>query len=200
MDWLIGSVLVSPWYWCIKISSCTLWWMVPWLREISPFLNRGRLQWHLCHYIANAASPAREGLPVFPCSPCGDANARSLQDNSKIRPCLLLLMSGGRSCNPVAPRRFVGQSQMLCPGLLLSLSGSLRLWNQWTLLPVVNWSHAFPPIVSWWRWIVPTLPMWQQSSLPWPIATAAFLRYSNAADLSCRYSCWRAMISAPQTA
>ncbi len=37
---------------------------------------------------------ARNSSPF--CS-CGEVNARSLQDNSKIRAFLLLLMSGGRS-------------------------------------------------------------------------------------------------------
>jgi hypothetical protein len=35
--------------------------------------------------------------------PCGEGSACSLQDNSKIGPGLLLLMSGGRSWNPVGP-------------------------------------------------------------------------------------------------
>ncbi|HBI10799.1 MAG TPA: hypothetical protein DDY57_11770 [Franconibacter pulveris] len=38
-------------------------------------------------------------------SPCGEVNARSLQDNSKTRNALFLLMSGGRSWNPVGPRK-----------------------------------------------------------------------------------------------
>ncbi|CAD7559385.1 FIG00642651: hypothetical protein [Citrobacter europaeus] len=33
---------------------------------------------------------------IFMHSPCGEGSARSLQDNSKIRGYLLLLMSGGR--------------------------------------------------------------------------------------------------------
>jgi ornithine decarboxylase len=37
----------------------------------------------------------------------------------------------------------------------------------------------YPPIAAWWRWIVPTLPMWQQSSLRWPTATAAFWHYQT---------------------
>ncbi|MDE5190829.1 hypothetical protein PYX08_06770 [Citrobacter freundii] len=33
---------------------------------------------------------------IFTLSPCGEGSVRSLQDNSKIRGYLLLLMSGGR--------------------------------------------------------------------------------------------------------
>ncbi len=40
---------------------------------------------------------------LIPCPPCGEGSACSLQDNSKIGPGLLLLMSGGRSWNPVGP-------------------------------------------------------------------------------------------------
>jgi hypothetical protein len=35
-------------------------------------------------------------LLIFTLSPCGEGSVRSLQDNSKIRGYLLLLMSGGR--------------------------------------------------------------------------------------------------------
>ncbi|ORS90200.1 hypothetical protein AZE01_13690 [Escherichia coli] len=46
-------------------------------------------------YILSLIAVSRETPPLF-CS-CGEVNARSLQDNSKIRAFLLLLMSGGRS-------------------------------------------------------------------------------------------------------
>ncbi|ORD12702.1 hypothetical protein A4T37_20120 [Escherichia coli] len=46
-------------------------------------------------YILSLIAVSRETPRLF-CS-CGEVNARSLQDNSKIRAFLLLLMSGGRS-------------------------------------------------------------------------------------------------------
>ncbi|NYY73565.1 hypothetical protein DMN57_08045 [Escherichia coli] len=65
------------------------------MREFSP----------LCTEFARCTPPpyilayrrfARNSSLLCYCS-CGEVNARSLQDNSKIRAFLLLLMSGGRS-------------------------------------------------------------------------------------------------------
>ncbi|THE42484.1 hypothetical protein DJ535_01140 [Citrobacter murliniae] len=56
-------------------------------------------------YIAFNIAFMREDCPFlryfFTLPLCGDGNARSLQDNSKIRGYLLLLMSGGRGWLPV---------------------------------------------------------------------------------------------------
>ncbi|OUZ93935.1 hypothetical protein CBL23_22460 [Shigella sonnei] len=46
-------------------------------------------------YILSLIAVSREFPFLCYCS-CGEVNARSLQDNSKIRAFLLLLMSGGR--------------------------------------------------------------------------------------------------------
>ncbi len=48
------------------------------------------------HSLAYRRSRETFPFPYVICS-CGEVNARSLQDNSKIRAFLLLLMSGGRS-------------------------------------------------------------------------------------------------------
>lgn len=49
------------------------------------------------HYILSLIAVSRETFPFLCYCSCGEVNARSLQDNSKIRAFLLLLMSGGRS-------------------------------------------------------------------------------------------------------
>ncbi|ATC01418.1 hypothetical protein B8A36_21830 [Escherichia coli] len=48
-------------------------------------------------YILSLIAVSRETLLFLCYCSCGEVNARSLQDNSKIRAFLLLLMSGGRS-------------------------------------------------------------------------------------------------------
>ncbi len=60
---------------------------------------------------------ARNSSLLCYCS-CGEVNARSLQDNSKIRAFLLLLMSGGRSCDQFDPY-LMGQGFPPCPVFLL---------------------------------------------------------------------------------
>jgi hypothetical protein len=52
---------------------------------------------------------------IFTLSPCGEGSVRSLQDNSKIRGYLLLLMSGGRAGNQF-DLSFRGQSNAALPG------------------------------------------------------------------------------------
>ncbi|AXE56086.1 hypothetical protein ACN68_17760 [Escherichia coli] len=48
-------------------------------------------------YILSLIAVSCETFPFLCYCSCGEVNARSLQDNSKIRAFLLLLMSGGRS-------------------------------------------------------------------------------------------------------
>ncbi|AWU89281.1 hypothetical protein DKQ63_03945 [Escherichia coli] len=48
-------------------------------------------------YILSLIAVSRKTFPFLCYCSCGEVNARSLQDNSKIRAFLLLLMSGGRS-------------------------------------------------------------------------------------------------------
>ncbi|EBX9238462.1 hypothetical protein DTW17_11930 [Salmonella enterica subsp. salamae serovar Springs] len=74
------------------------------MREISPAsmglagMNIAPLYCLHCR-LAGEACPF---LSFFLSSPlCGEGSARSLQDNSKIRNSLFLLMSGGRSWYPV---------------------------------------------------------------------------------------------------
>ncbi|STF88622.1 Uncharacterised protein [Escherichia coli] len=52
---------------------------------------------HASPYILSLIAVSRETLLFLCYCSCGEVNARSLQDNSKIRAFLLLLMSGGRS-------------------------------------------------------------------------------------------------------
>nr|EGT4360913.1 hypothetical protein [Cronobacter dublinensis] len=56
--------------------------------------------------IAQCRAPVMSVRHTSPCPPCGEATARSLPDNSKIRRALLLLMSRGRSWEPVRPSSF----------------------------------------------------------------------------------------------
>ncbi|AVL79277.1 hypothetical protein CEQ13_03355 [Klebsiella oxytoca] len=78
------------------------------MREFSPPLNEAAGMTtsplhHQCRCVQMAGCLVLLPLLCNFCPSCGERNAGSLQDNSKIGRGLLLLMSGGRSWDPARP-------------------------------------------------------------------------------------------------